>query len=85
MFDKPLGKISGFSSYGYLVKPYNYNIPRFINYLQENGIRLKSSSKVFKIKNNYFDYGSLLIPVVGQSKKPEKIFELLTEISKNRN
>ena len=82
LFDKPLGKISGFSSYGYLVKPYNYNIPRFINYLQENGIRLKSSSKVFKIKNNYFDYGSLLIPVVGQSKKPEKIFELLTEISK---
>ncbi len=82
LFDKPVGKISGFSSYGYLVKPYNYNIPRFINYLQENGIRLKSSSKVFKIKNNYFDYGSLLIPVVGQSKKPEKIFELLTEISK---
>ena len=82
LFDKPLGKISGFSSYGYLVKPYNYNIPRFINYLQENGIRLKSSSKVFKIKNNYFDYGSLLIPVVGQSKKPEKIFELLSEISK---
>ena len=81
-FNKPIGKISGFSSYGYLVKPYNYNIPRFINYLQENGIRIKSSSKVFKIKNNYFDYGSLLIPVVGQSKKPEKIFDLLTEISK---
>jgi hypothetical protein len=81
LFDKRSGKISSFSSYGYLVKPYDYNIPRFINFLQENGIRLKSSSKIFKIKNSYFDYGTLLIPVVGQSKKPEKIFELLTEIS----
>ncbi len=81
LFDKRSGKISGFSSYGYLIKPYDYNIPRFINFLQENGIRLKSSSKKFKIKNSYYDYGTLLIPVVGQSKKPEKIFELLTEIS----
>ena len=81
LFDKRTGKISGYSNYGYLVKPYDYNIPRFINFLQENGIRLKSSSKIFKIKNNYFDYGTLLIPVVGQAIKPEKIFELLTEIS----
>ncbi len=81
LFDKRTGKISGYSNYGYLVKPYDYNIPRFINFLQENGIRLKSSSKIFKIKNNYFDYGTLLIPVIGQSIKPEKIFELLTEIS----
>ena len=81
LFDKRSGKIGGFSSYGYLIKPYDYNIPRFINFLQENGIRLKSSSKIFKIKNSYFDYGTLLIPVVGQSKKPEKIFDLLTEIS----
>jgi len=81
LFDKRTGKISGYSNYGYLVKPYDYNIPRFINFLQENGIRLKSSSKIFKIKNNYFDYGTLLVPVIGQSRKPEKIFELLTEIS----
>ena len=33
LFDKRSGKISSFSSYGYLVKPYDYNIPRFINFL----------------------------------------------------
>ena len=81
IFEKPEGKVSGFSNYGYLIKPHDYNIPAFINYLQQKKIRLKSSSKSFKIKNNYFDYGSILIPVEGQSQKPEKLFNLLTNIS----
>ena len=81
MFEKPVGKVSDFSTYGYLIKPHDYNIPALINYLQEKKIRLKSSSKSFKIKNNFFDYGSILIPVEGQSQKPEKLFNLLTNIS----
>ena len=81
LFKKPVGKVSDFSTYGYLIKPHDYNIPAFINYLQEKKIRLKSSSKSFKIKNNFFDYGSILIPVEGQSQKPEKLFNLLTNIS----
>ena len=81
IFEKPEGKVSGFSNYGYLIKPHDYNIPAFINYLQQKKIRLKSSSKSFKIKNNYFDYGSILIPVEGQSQKPEKLFNLLNNIS----
>ena len=81
LFEKPMGKVSGFSNYGYLIKPHDYNIPAFINYLQEKEIRLKSSSKSFNIKNNYFDYGSILIPVEGQYQKAEKIFDLLTNIS----
>ena len=81
LFEKPIGKVSDFSTYGYLIKPHDYNIPAFINYLQEKKIRLKSSSKSFKIKNNFFDYGSILIPVEGQSQKPEKLFNLLTNIS----
>ena len=81
LFEKPVGKVSDFSTYGYLIKPHDYNIPAFINYLQEKKIRLKSSSKSFKIKNNFFDYGSILIPVEGQSQKPEKLFNLLTNIS----
>ena len=81
IFEKPVGKVSDFSTYGYLIKPHDYNIPAFINYLQEKKIRLKSSSKSFKIKNNFFDYGSILIPVEGQSQKPEKLFNLLTNIS----
>ncbi len=81
IFEKPEGKVTGFSNYGYLIKPHDYIIPAFINYLQRNKIRLKSSSKSFKIKNNYFDYGSILIPVEGQSQKPEKLFNLLTNIS----
>ncbi len=81
IFEKPEGKVSGFSNYGYLIKPHDYNIPAFINYLQQKKIRLKSSSKSFNIKNNYFDYGSILIPVEGQSQKPEKLFNLLNNIS----
>ena len=81
LFEKPIGKVSDFSTYGYLIKPHDYNIPAFINYLQEKKIRLKSSSKSFKIKDNFFDYGSILIPVEGQSQKPEKLFNLLTNIS----
>ena len=81
IFEKPEGKVSGFSNYGYLIKPHDYNIPAFINYLQQKKIRLKSSSKSFSIKNNYFDYGSILIHVEGQSQKPGKLFNLLTNIS----
>ena len=81
LFEKPIGKVRDFSTYGYLIKPHDYNIPAFINYLQEKKIRLKSSSKSFKIKDNFFDYGSILIPVEGQSQKPEKLFNLLTNIS----
>ena len=37
---------------------------------EENGIRIKSTSKQFKINNDHFDYGSLLVPVVKQSVSP---------------
>ena len=80
-FDEPKGKVSGFSDYGYLIKPHDYNIPKLINSLQEKGIRLKSSSKSFKINSDYFDYGSLLIPVVGQSISSKNIYDLLNNVS----
>ena len=80
-FDEPKGKVSGFSDYGYLIKPHDYNIPKLINSLQEKGIRLKSSSKSFKINSDYFDYGSLLIPVVGQSISSKNIYDVLNTIS----
>ena len=78
---EPQGKVSNYSNYGYLIKPYDYNIPTLINNLQENDIRIKSSSKQFKINDDVFDYGSLLIPVVGQSLNSEKIYEILSLIS----
>ena len=80
-FDEPKGKVSDFSDYGYLIKPHDYNIPKLINSLQEKGIRLKSSSKSFKINSDYFDYGSLLIPVVGQSISSKIIYDVLNTIS----
>ena len=80
-FDEPKGKVSGFSDYGYLIKPHDYNIPKLINSLQEKGIRIKSSSKSFKINSDYFDYGSLLIPVVGQSISSKNIYDLLNNVS----
>ena len=80
-FDEPEGKVSDFSDYGYLIKPHDYNIPKLINSLQEKGIRLKSSSKSFKINSDYFDYGSLLIPVVGQSISSKNIYDFLNKVS----
>jgi len=80
-FDEPKGKVSDFSDYGYLIKPHDYNIPKLINSLQEKGIRLKSSSKSFKINSDYFDYGSLLIPVVGQSISSKNIYDFLNNVS----
>ena len=80
-FDEPEGKVSGFSDYGYLIKPHDYNIPKLINLLQEKGIRLKSSSKSFKINSDYFDYGSILIPVVGQSISSKNLHDFLNKVS----
>ena len=79
---KPVGKVSNISNYGYLIEPHDYNIPTLINKLLINNIRVKSSSKKFFIKNKIYDYGSLLIPVVGQSKSSDEIHNLLIEISK---
>ena len=78
---KPRGEVSAMSNYGYLIKPHDYNIPALINNLHQNNIRLKSSSKQFKVNDNDFDYGTLLIPVVGQALSPIKIFEILSKIS----
>ena len=78
---KPRGEVSAMSSYGYLIKPHDYNLPTLINNLQQNDIRVKSSSKQFKINDNDFDYGTLLIPVVGQTLSPNKIFKILSIIS----
>ena len=41
LFEKPIGKVSDFSTYGYLIKPHDYNIPAFINYLQEKKNKTK--------------------------------------------
>ena len=78
---KPRGEVSAMSSYGYLIKPHDYNLPTLINNLQQNDIRVKSSSKQFKINDNDFDYGTLLIPVVGQTLSSNKIFKILSIIS----
>ena len=79
---KPVGEVSSLSNYGYLIEPHDYNIPTLINKLLVNNIRVKSSSKKIFIKNKIYDYGSLFIPVVGQSKSSNEIHNLLTEISK---
>ena len=79
---KPVGKVSSLSNYGYLIEPHDYNIPTLINKLLINNIRVKSSSKKIFIKNKTYDYGSLFIPVVGQSKSSNEIHNLLIEISK---
>ena len=79
---KPVGKVSSLSNYGYLIEPHDYNIPTLINKLFINNIRVKSSSKKIFIKNKIYDYGSLFIPVVGQSKSSNEIHNLLVEISK---
>ena len=50
LFEKPVGKVSDFSTYAYLIKPHDYNIPAFINYLQE-----KKGEKITEVLSPTFN------------------------------
>lgn len=87
--DEPSVKINlPVSSYGYLVGWDKLLAPKALYELQSAGLIVKVATRSFEIgisnSNTAFDYGTLLIPIQGQSQSPEAINRILNEIV-NRN
>lgn len=71
----------GPSSYAYLVNWSDYNSPAFLNYLQENEVRVAAAFKGFTAEVNgtatAFSPGTLMIPVSKQELDTEQLFEII--------
>ncbi|MCJ7468583.1 MAG: zinc carboxypeptidase [Maribacter sp.] len=69
------------SKYAYIIDWEDYNAPAALNYLQENGLVVSSSSRPFRAKvgaeGKEFGYGTLVLPVSLQKKNEEEIFALI--------
>ncbi|MBK8606825.1 MAG: zinc carboxypeptidase [Chitinophagaceae bacterium] len=77
------------SSYGYLVEWDKLLAPKALYELQSAGLIVKVSTRSFEIainnSNKAFDYGTLLIPIQGQSQSSESINRLLNDVvSRNK-
>ena len=79
------GSVSSKSNYAYLMEWHEYYTPKALNKILNNNIRAKVSLKPFSLENNNYDYGTIMIPVVNQSKSSDEIYSLLNEIAQENH
>lgn len=70
-----------FSEYAYLMDWNEYYAPKALNYLLQQGLRLKVAAKPFRIDNRSYSPGTVMLPVAGQGKTPEQLHGLVTVAS----
>lgn len=87
--DEPVVKINlPVSNYGYLVGWDKFLAPKALYELQSAGLIVKVATRSFEIgisnSNTAFDYGTLLIPIQGQTQSAEAVNRVLNKVV-NRN
>ncbi|MER2995982.1 M14 family metallopeptidase [Pontibacter populi] len=77
----PAGKVTGGqSTYAYAFEWKDYYAPRALNTLLERGIQAKVATDTFKdVDGKTFSYGTILIPVAGQSVSEADLYKLLED------
>lgn len=75
------GSISGSSDYAYLFEWHEYFTPKALNMILEKGLRAKVAKRRFSLENQFFDYGSIMIPVANQSMSSEEIYNFLSQVA----
>ena len=76
------GGVSGKSSYAYLFEWHHYYSPRLLNALLEEGLRAKVAKSPFSLNGKQYDYGTIMVPVVGQKLSPDELYTLLSKQAK---
>jgi hypothetical protein len=66
-----------YSAYAYLFEWDSYYAPRALYYMMKNGLRAKVSTKEFVANGKRYGRGTIMVPVVGQSKNPDDIFQMM--------
>ena len=69
------------SSYAYLLESNGYYTPKFIYKLLDAGVRIKVGLKPFSIDGNFYDYGSIMIPVAIQDINSGELYNLINDYS----
>ena len=76
------GSVSSKSNYAYLMEWNEYYTPKVLNKILKSGVRVKVGMKPFNLEGNDFGYGTILIPVVNQSKNSDELYSSLNDIAK---
>jgi hypothetical protein len=75
------GSVSSKSNYAYLMEWNEYYTPKVLNKILSSDIRAKVGLKPFNLEGNDYGYGTILIPVVNQSKNADELYLFLNEIA----
>lgn len=76
------GGVSAKSGYAYLFEWHHYYSPRLLNALLEEGLRAKVAKSPFSLNGKQYDYGTIMVPVVGQKLTPDELYTILTKQAK---
>ena len=76
------GNVSVSSNYAYLFEWHEYYTPKALYHILSKGIRAKVAKSSFELNGKTYDYGTIMVPVVGQNKSKEELFELMKEVAK---
>ncbi|MGB1043800.1 MAG: zinc carboxypeptidase, partial [Flavobacteriaceae bacterium] len=77
------GSVSAKSNYAYLFEWHEYYTPKALYQILSKGIRAKVAKSPFELNGKTYDYGTIMVPVVGQNKSKEELFELMKAVAKS--
>ncbi|WP_082422406.1 M14 family zinc carboxypeptidase [Aquimarina longa] len=71
------------SNYAYLMQWHEYYSPKALYQILSKGLRAKVGMKPFSLESNYYDYGTILIPVQDQRLNKDELHVFLQKIATN--
>lgn len=78
---RPSPELPTLSNYAYLMEWHDYNTPKALNSILQEGIRAKVGMKQFSLAGKDYDYGTILIPVQNQSMNTTQLSEAIKKIA----
>lgn len=73
------------SDVAYLFDWHDYTAPKALNQLLSKGIRVKTAMNSFTQNGQFFDFGTMQIPIQNQALSSDEIYKLLTKIADETN
>ncbi len=75
----PKGTVTSKARFAYLFEPHGYYVPKLLNHLQQNNVRVKVGLTPFKVNGKSFDYGTFMIPVKNQEHSEAELYRIVQE------
>ncbi|WP_224483702.1 M14 family zinc carboxypeptidase [Robertkochia aurantiaca] len=79
--EMPIGSVTAKSEYAYLFEWHEYYTPKALNRILNSGLRAKVGMTPFSLEGNDYDYGTIMVPVVGQDMDSDEIHALMQEVA----